>query len=210
MQLSAIRTDVRVAAGFDASDPLASDTQLNSLINRAVRTVNAMRDWDWRKASETITTANGTTAYARNARAIRTIRIEDTEEGDLLEMITPEAATRYNDMTGRPVFWFVEDGEINFVPTPDGVRTFKHVYLQDEATLSDDTDEPLVPDDAIDMVILNAAISLLARTDDTSQARLLERELTRVSEAQLKNARRARGAAIVKTRRDWSRYGTGL
>lgn len=210
MQLSVIRSEVRTAAGFDATDAHASDTQLNSLINRALRVVNGMRDWDWRKASETINTVVGQETYARDARAIRTVRLEDVERGDLLEMITPQVSSRYNDFTGRPTFWFVEAGQIHLTPTPSEVRAIKHTYLRNELTLVNDTDEPLVPDDAIDMVILHAAVALLARTDDTSQMRLLENEYQKAVEAQERNARRAKGSPIIHTRRDWHRPGRGI
>lgn len=207
MQLSTIRSEVRTAAGFDSTDAHASDTQLNSLINRALRVINGMRDWDWRKENETITTVVNQASYGRDATAVRTVRLEDVERGDLLDMITPMASARYNDFSGRPAFWYVEKGRIWLVPTPSEARTIKHTFLRSETTLSGDTDEPLVPDDAIDMVILHAAAALLARTDDTSQMRLLERQYTQAVEAQERNARRAKGSPIIHSRRDWSRRG---
>lgn len=207
MQLSTIRSEVRTAAGFDASDAHASDTSLNSLINRALRTINGMRDWDWRKATETINTVVNQETYAVDARAIRTVRVEDVERGDLLLMITPEGAARYNDFSGRPAYWYIEAGQLHLVPNPSEVRAIEHTYLRNELTLSGDTDVPLIPDDAIDMVILHAAVSLLARTDDTSQMRLLQAELDKAIDTQERNARRAKGSPIVRSRRDWSRRG---
>jgi hypothetical protein len=210
MQLSTIRSEVRTAAGFDANDANASDTQLNSLINRALRNINGMRDWDWRKASETINTVVDQQEYARNSRAARTVRVEDVEQGYTLLMSTPSNTTRYQDFRGRPAFWYVEAGQLVLTPKPSEVRAIKHVYLRSELTLSGDTDEPMVPDDAIDMVIVQAAVYLLDRTDDTSQRRLLKDQLDELIDTQDKNTRRAKGSPVVHTRRDWFRPGRGV
>lgn len=204
MQLSELQTEVRNAAGFDVSDPQATNAVLNPIINRAIRVMNGMRDWDWRIASETIATVVGQAGYPRDARAVRTVRVQDVDSGNGLIMTTAEAATRYSKYNGRPTFWYVEGGTLVMYPKPDSVRDIKHVYLQNEEELVISTDTPLIPDDAIDAAVLLAATFLLARSDDTSQLRLVEAQYNKAIRMVEQNARRAKGAPVIKTRRDWS------
>lgn len=207
MQLSDLRTAVRIRAGFDSADAMATDAILTELINASIREVTNARDWDWNKSSETINTVAGTAAYARAADCRTTVRIEDATDKELLRQTTPKNAVRYKDFTGRPAFWYVEAGQINLVPTPNTVRALTHTYLASETALSGDSDEPDIPDYAIDAVIIKAAMKLAARTDNTSLQRLLAQDHRDVMEGLANDARRAKGAPIIDTRRDWGRQG---
>ena len=205
MQLTAIRDEVRNRAGMDSADAMLSDTVLNDFINAALREVNNMRDWDWSVINFDITTIVGTAAYARPVAARNTIRIVDEDEGYLLMPITADAATRYAGVTGRPRFYYVEAGAIYFVPTPNSVRTYNHYYYNSETTLSNDTDEPTIPDYAIDLVVIKAALMATARMDNTSQHMLLRQAEKNLSESLQDDARRSKGSPVINTRRDWSR-----
>ena len=207
MELDDIRNEVRIRAGVDGQDAMAADSILTSLVNASIREVANMRDWDWLVASETINTVVDTDAYARDALAKTTIRVEDVARGELLRIVTPRAAARYNDISGRPVFWHVEAGQLVLVPTPSEVRAIKHVYIRMETALSGDTDEPLVPDYAINLVIVKAALRVAARMDNTSQYRLLADEERDVTYALQNEVRRGKGAPTIDSRRDWTRRG---
>jgi hypothetical protein len=205
MQLSDIRTNVRYAAGVDTTDAMATDATLNYLINAAIREVNNLRDWDWAKASEVITTVVDQKAYARAATCKKTTRLEDVVDGNGMRSITPAGASRYNDNAGQSAFYFVEAGKINLLPIPDSIRTYNHYFISTETALSADGDEPLVPDHAIDLVIIKAAIQVAARTDNTSQYRLLVPQ-ERSREAALQDeARSSKASPQINSRRDWNR-----
>lgn len=204
MQLSDIRNEVRVRAGFDDGDPFASNSVLNILINASLRSINGKADWDWRKATETINTVAGQTSYAVNSRAVSSVRVEDTSVRNELTMINPDAATEYKRLEGRPHYWYIEAGQLNVVPTPQDVRALEHTYLRSEETLVNDSDAPLIPDDMIDLVILRTAVSLLSRSDDQSQRGALYAEYRTLLDDVMRNVRRAKGSPKSRSRRDWS------
>ena len=203
MQLQTLQDEVRIRAGVDGADAMATDAILTSLINAAIREVSNMRDWDWYVTSETITTVVGQIPYARNAAARKTIRVEDGVSGELLVPVTAEAAARYNDHEGYPALWFVGGGSLHLLPQPSVVRAIKHVYTTSETALSGATDEPLIPDYAIDLVIVKAALKLAARMDNTSMHRLLAKEERDVIDTLQDDARRSKPAPAIDTRRDW-------
>lgn len=210
MQLTALRTAVRERAGIDANDATVANTVLNGFINSAVRQVAMMADWDWNYASETITSVAGTAEYNRAAAARKTDRVIDIADGGLLQQISKKQAVRYSEPVGSPLggawprFWYVEGGKLVLVPTPSTVRTYKHVYIAAETTMSADTDSPAIPDWAIDLAIVKAALMVTARLDNSSQQQLLQAEERDLIDAIMDETRRARGSAIIESRRDWS------
>jgi len=204
MQLTDIRDKARDSAGIDSTDAMAADAVVTSMVNQAVRQVNSLRDWDWLYASETINSVDGTSSYTPAADWRTTVRVTDDADGGKLLRISPDAAARYNQRVAvRPMFWYVEAGSLYLVPTPTSAKAYTHTYIKTETELSADSDEPAIPDWAVDLVIIKVALKLAARTDNTSQFRLLkdeERETMRSLEGE---ARRARGAQPINSRRDW-------
>ncbi len=203
LQLSSLRQLVRNKAGIDSSDANVSDTVVTEFVNSAARQVYSMKDWDWLFGSETITTVNGTPSYTPAADWRKSDRIVDTEEQTVLLAITPHAAERFVDYIGIPRFWYVEAGQIHFVPTPTSVRTYKHVYIKAHTVLALDTDETMMPDDYIDLLIIKAAIMIAARMNNTSKHRLLMSEQRDMITALQDEASRSRATRITATRRDW-------
>lgn len=204
MQLSDIRTEVRYRAGVDSNDAMAGDAVVTAFINSAVREVANMRDWDWNKASETITTVAGTATYSRNAAARTTTRVENTTDNYLLRSTTPKAAARWAGRTTAPLYWYVEAGQLVLVPTPAAAVNIKHTYLAAETPLVTDFDEPSIPDYAIDLVIIKAAMKLAARMDNTSMHRLLAQDERAAVDSLRDDARRAKGSPRIDAREDWT------
>lgn len=204
MQLQDIRTKARQSAGIDDADAMAADTLVDSMVNQAIRQVSSLRDWDWLYSSETINSVNGTAAYTPAADWRTTVRVVDDADGGMLKRISPDASARYTRrLTLRPLFWYVEGGDLYLSPPPTTARAYTHTYIKTETTLSNDTDEPDIPDWAIDLVIIKVALKLAARMDNTSQFRLLQAEERETMKALEGEARRARGAQPVNSRRDW-------
>jgi len=203
MQLSDLRTAVRSRAGIDPADGMLIDSVLNSFINGAVRQVAIMQDWDWNFASETITSVIDQDSYDRAARATKTDMVVDILDGGLLQQTSRAMAVRFQDRGSIPRFWYVLAGKLHLSPTPKTVRTYRHVYVTSEAPLSANDDEPSIPDYAIDLVIVKAALMATARTDNTSQQRLLAEEEKDLIDALDDEARRSRGSATIHSRRDW-------
>lgn len=205
MQLSDMRTAVRERAGLDSNDAMVPDTVVTGFINGALRQVAMMQDWDWNWSSETINTVVGTDTYARAADARKTDVVSNTTTGDVLRQVSKRLGLDYTDLgrTGPPRYWYVQGGQLVIVPIPDQVYALKHVYVATEPTLVNDTDEPDLPDWAIDIVLVKAAIMVTARTDNTSQQRLLEQEERDILDSLDDEAKRSRGSVAIDRRTDW-------
>ncbi len=207
MQLSTIRDNVRFRYGLASGGNQASSTVLNHLINAAIRQVTVARDWDWNTVAETIATTAGTESYSRSSGARKSMRLIDTEYGRALKLITGTAAAKYRNLTGVPAFWWIEGGLIHLAPTPQGVRSYEHVYQGAEPTLVSDTDEPTIPDWAIDYVIAMACLSLARRLGDNDRVTQFFREVKTWEDRLADDARSAAPTPTRQTRRDWTIQG---
>lgn len=205
MQLSDLRSEVRYRAGVDPYDAMAADAVVTAFINSALRRVANMRDWDWYVERDNLTTVAGTQTYGVPATARNMIRIEGSTDPGLLKLVTPGFAARFSGQTGYPKYWFVQGGSIYLVPTPAKAGlVYTMWYSQQENTLAADSDTPLLPDYAIDLVVIKAALMLAARTDNASQHRLLKDEEREAEASLVDDARRSKGSPTINSRRDWS------
>jgi len=204
MELSQIRTEVRDRVGIDAQDAMATDATLNRMINAALREVANMRDWDWQTVEEEISLSVGVNKYDRGYLARSSTRLSYESNGDNLRLVTPRAAAAYQRYSGPPQVWYVQAGQLVVYPTPTKVDTLIHTYMSAEEALEQDDDEPLVPDYAIDLVIVKAALKVAARTDDTSKYQLLSAAEADIVSSLIDEARRSKGAPVINFRRDWN------
>jgi hypothetical protein len=207
MQLINIRSNIINRAGIALTDAMADTTSLNMLVNSAVREMSSLRDWGWDQSTQAIPTVSGTDSYAFNTDLKKVLRVVNLDEGTIVRQITATAAIRYLDQQGDPVFWYLSGANIVFAPVPQKVINMELVYLAAPTDLSGDTDEPAIPDYAIDLVIVMAAVKVAARIDDWSRHRMLTAEVRGLQESLLDDARRAQGPPSIATRRDWARLG---
>lgn len=206
MQLSDIRTAVRAVYGIAANEGNASDTALNELINAALREVTLQYEWHWNEATETITTVAGTASYSRNAACRKTIRVVDTVNGRQLLQASPKWVTRWRNVDGTPVYWWIEDESLYFAPKPAEAKGYLHVYQATETALSLDTDEPSLPDWATDLLIARAVVKLAQRLGDTTKMRMAQMEEEKAQDRMVDDVRGVDGPPRRQGRRDWTRF----
>jgi hypothetical protein len=207
-QLSDLRSRVQTAYGIASGDTQANSSTLTTLINMALREIANDRQWDWNEAVATITTVANQEAYSLPADHRKTMRIVDTNLGREILQATPTWITRYRDVTGIPVYWFIQDSQIHLVPTPSAAgETYEHVYQRTEVTLSSDTDEPNIPSWADDLVVYTTAVKLAVRLNNRERRELLQSELDRIKQSLADDARRTHGTPRRPSRRDWTRQG---
>lgn len=206
MQLSDIRDEVRLRCGIAATDGLATDEDLTTIVNSALRYVSALRDWPWLVATESFSTVVGQTEYTPSDSDWRTtIRLEIPEHDFPLTHRTPRQVAKFLNHEGPyPVIYYVERGKIILAPKPTQVVTVKHVYLINETPLDSDSDEPLCPDYAIDLVIIKAAKTLAPRIRDNTLMRQLQGEWEEAVGSLLDEVNRSRGSVIPSHRTDWT------
>jgi len=103
---------------------------------------------------------------------------------------------------GAPIGFFIEEDEIHFVPTPDGVYSIEHVYLKDEAELSGDTDEPSLPARYTDFLVAHALLLVSQMIRDEGLYGMADRERKMWLQRMADEARRSTSTVRIKTRND--------
>ncbi|MCP5022371.1 MAG: hypothetical protein GY930_11420 [bacterium] len=164
MELSDIRDETRVRYGVSDQDNLFTNTHLTTLINAALRRINAEADWPWMEVSTTVSTTAGSSALTL-ASDIRRVTMMSYNQVPLRRM-TKRAIQDYYGSQGQPRFYAYDAGH-KVLPAADRVYTIDYSYIAgSEATLSDGTDEPLAPTRAIDMVISYVCVMMARRERD--------------------------------------------
>ena len=180
MQLSEIRDNVRLRAGFSPSDQMFSDSVIDTFINASLRRVSTQYMWPWLEARATFTTTKGESDIpAPIGEGIRKMRWVNHEDHNI-PFRNYRDVTDYFGYEGRPVFHTEEGGVFSLLPTPDAAYDIEYGYIIDtEPELTTDTDVPLIPDYAIDLLISDVCV-LLARRDR-------DRDLEKVFYAEYRN-----------------------
>lgn len=202
-QLSAIRTEVLETAGLSSSDPRVPSATLNRIINRALRRIGSEMDWPWLQSSETITTSSGTQAYNLAADHSKSIAFTLTSRSKDLPFIPRREAARYGEDTGEPIAYFIEEDQVHFIPVPDGVYTIEHVYYAYEATLTNDTDVPELPDRYIDLLVAHAIMLIGIKIRDNDLYNMGDNERKDWYNRMKDEARPITAGGRPKTRTDW-------
>ena len=200
-EFNEIQVEMLETAGLASDDARFPEGTLDRIVNRAIQRISAIHDWPWLQTSETINTVASTQAYTPTAGWSKTIRLR-YKNRDLVEY-QPRDAIKYQNDTGTPVGFFIEEEQIHFVPIPDGAYTIEHVYLRREPQLVADDDEPLIPERYMDFVVWHAVMLCASRIHDMdlySRAREEARQWeTRIRD----DVRRSTGTLKVQARDDW-------
>lgn len=205
--LTDIRTEVRRRIAMSSSDTQLDDTVLTGLVNAAIRKLSLMHDWPWLIATDATWTATvaGTAGYTPASDWRKTLYIV-VDDDQLMQLKQPQDIWRYSQQDGFPLFYTVENGTISLYPNPDAVYNVRHVYVKTETALSNDTDEPLVPLWALDLVIELAAVLAAKRLRDRELAREMEAEFQYNLDSIKDDIRKTRQHPVPKHRTDvgWS------
>lgn len=207
-QLSDIRTAALDVFGYNANDPLLDSTTMNRLVNQALKQLSTEYDWPWLYAETTISIVAGTTDYAVPTRWSRTkwLFIDDNE----LKFRSPKQMQRLigdntNPITGQPLFYTtVGDTSIRVGRTPDAAYTADHAYYTYEATLTNDTDEPVLFEAYDDMLVMYVAKKLAMRKGEANDLNIARAEIQAWDKRVRDNVRRSSALPMMKHRQDWS------
>ena len=166
MQLSDIRTSIRLRTGYGDTDPILSDTVLTSLINDSLRRVSLKENWPWLDATGTANTVANTpslTSLPAN-RKVRWLRYQGVE----IPYTNPRNVVDfYGQTTSIPYFYTEESGIIVLLPTPSVVIPVEYGIVKDKDTvLVNGTDQPLMPDWATELLISDTCLLVARRKRD--------------------------------------------
>lgn len=201
MQLSDIQSEVRQRIGLSDNDSFVSDAILTDLINASIRYVNMMADWDWlvKQGSGSLVVDQREYSLAADTRSVLHVYIDDT----VLQRLQPADLQRYSNYKQLPTGYAVFNSKLIFNTKPQTTDTYTYYYLKTETALSGATDEPAMPDWAIDLVVARAAHMVAVRLRDNDMKRMIETELTEAIRLARRESQRARRAVRPMTRTDW-------
>jgi hypothetical protein len=203
MQLQVFRPYIYDRLGMANTDNALPSSVLNNIINAALRQLSLEHDWSWLTATDSsfTATAAGTKDYTPHS-TWRTTQYIVVDTDHLLKNKQPADAARYSNFEGYPQFYSIEGGTIRLFPTPDAVYDVRHVFTRTEPLLTGDTDEPLMPDWAIDMLVLTSAHIAAGRLRDRDLQAALKPELDRIMSSIKDEVRRTRSPVEPQHRRD--------
>jgi len=205
-QLTDLRDDVRTRLGLSSDDGKATDAVVTDFINAALRQISIQLNWEWLYAQETITTVAAQASDTPDATWISSVAMN--YKGSQVRYVSPSAFPRWQARkSARPEVYTVMGKAVHWGPTPNAAYDIVHTFVSTETTLSDDTDEPDMPDWAIDYLIVTAAHILAGRLGDFDRQRSIEPEMNRLYNSLLDESRRSREPVRTERRRDHGLYG---
>lgn len=200
-QLTDIRTEILETAGLASDDSRFPTATMNRIVNRALRSISAERDWPWNQRQADLTTAANTQSNAFPTALSKVLRLEI--DGHNLQQVTPQEGGTYSQQTGQPQVYWIEQEKIFWGPVPDGVYTVYCTYVGYEDALSSDSDTPNLPDRYIDWLVQIALVQVAQRIRDTDLYSMADRERRAWVRRAADEVRRSTASSKVKTRDDW-------
>lgn len=201
--LSALRSSVYLRTGLETDDAFFPAATVDAFINASLQQMSTFHRWPWLEKVDTTFTATvvGQSAYtpAADWRTTRRLQIDATD----LELRTPRDMAQYANNNGRPYFYYIEAEEIYLVPTPSTVKAVTHVYTATEPALSDDSDEPLLPNEYADLLVVMASRIVSLRKRDLEMYTMLTSERNDWLAHMRDDVRRSAAPSRLKARNDW-------
>lgn len=140
---------------MEQSDGQLTPQAVTQLLRTALNYIAGERDWAWLQATETLTTAVGVnyvTPLAGSSAGVtwtRTTNLTGSASGhNIVEIPWQEFRDRnVVNQSALPDVWAEHLGKLYLHPTPSGsTATLAHDFIRGEATLTQDTDTPLLID----------------------------------------------------------------
>lgn len=178
MQLSEMRTEVQ---SYLSNRGDLSDSDTDEMLNRMYRQLAmSFRFYELDQTDTSITTSDGTASYnvPTGARVIISIKIT----GDTEYILDPETIEWYEDQDttsdnkGVPEKFVRYGSNLLLWPTPDDSYSLRVRYRKLPAELSQDSDEPVYPEDWHEVIILLSTSRLAFRFGDEKKGQNLKNE----------------------------------
>lgn len=177
MDRAGLRQAVYDRVGVDTTDQLVTANVVNRFVNAALHLISAEHDWPWLKATDTVTTVDGTGEYDMPADFLRgrQVRIDGEDPMGRYDKSDLDQRWPSSESRGKPYDWTIE-GQLILRPIPDNVYTVVVDYIREEPELLNDSDEPLMPATFHDAIVERATVLTFRRTGnlERAQAALLE------------------------------------
>lgn len=209
MDLGTARDQVYGRLGMAQTDGQLTPQQVTGLLRSALAFLSGESDWGWLQYTETLTTVLGVNYVTPLAGAgagvtwTRTTNLAGAEHGHYLTQIPWQEFRERNvsNQSALPDVWSEYGGKLYLHPTPSGsTTTLYHDFIRGEASLTSDTDTPLLPDQFCGAWVEKAAELCARRINDYQTAQVCAGEYQQWLRRLNENRRRTAGPRKVAVR----------
>lgn len=202
MNFGDMRRQVRIRANVADTDPVWTAAFVNAAVNEALTQISLEQPWWWLQDTEITTATDGLidlSAVAPSVRDIVAVFVED-EEAKKVSVTDTDASEVIGPRDARYVFSVWGDS-LQIRPAPPDDADVKIRYYRDEALLTADDGEPIMPDVYHPAVVEKAVAICFESVGETAPAAMHEaRSRSLVSHMVATALRRLRGRHSVRVR----------
>lgn len=180
--LSTIRSYVYDRVDISQDDAKFGATTMSNLINMALRQVSARFDPWWLLTSGTVTTTVGDTTYDLSTLLTRFRKVQSVVDNNGFEVlaVNKREISRYLRMANAsPAVYVVKSSVLTLAPPPDSAVNFTVEYYQNESPLVSDTDQPALPVEYTDWLVVVAGRLAAIKNRDQEMVQRMEVEIKR-------------------------------
>lgn len=148
-------------------------TNIKTFLNEANEEVQSRRWWSWAMSTAAVTTTAGNPNSSLPINNILFGRISPNQDGIDEPIFVDQWAYSLDSPTrlyltgqGAPVYFTLEPNIIHWRPTPDATYSYTLYYWLNPVTLTNDSDEPLIPARLRDVLVWGAMMKLSERDRD--------------------------------------------
>jgi hypothetical protein len=172
--LAEIRAAVYDRIDVTPSDPRLPVATMDRFINAALRKASTTFDPYWLETSQAVNTVasqnyialSGLAAFHKMSRVVY-----DTQ---VLRFVSKHEIAQYLPFSEqRPQVWAVEQERLMLGPTPDAVYALTCYYYRLEDPLTDEADQPLLPSQYTDWLVVQAGEYAATKMGDEKKVALL-------------------------------------
>lgn len=202
MQLGEFREQVYARAGISSDNANIPPDVVDRFINAALRKASTRFDPFWLETSASLSVTAGTYEYALSLLTSfhKLSRIQDSEYNVLISIGKQELTRHLSYSPQRPRYYAVEEQKIKLAPIPAENATLTVIYYRLEDALTDESDEPLLPDQYADWLVCEAAIYAAQKERDMDMVAMLSRERDDWVKETRNDIRQQRALPRVRTR----------
>lgn len=205
MNVSEYRAAVRLQLGLAAADAVIPDEIVLWALNGAAKNIATEKDWPWLYNEETADTTEDDSSLPLSSEYTRTVFVT-VDGGTPLEPRSHIDLASDRTTTGRPWAYTVDANALRLYPVPDDAYPVVHAFYRTEPDLVLETDSPLLPDAYSERLVLEAAIKVAVRTNNTGRLKELREEVVDKRKAMTDNYIRMNKPGRIRRTREsiWS------